>query len=98
MLFANLFHYLLIRVQLVALDDNLELVNEVQEIQPQGTTESSPSALSPITPPNLPSLEDLTTTTDKPSPLLNEDRFQQDKVPGTNFRENEQRQIRFGGS
>ena len=81
----------------MALDDNLELVNEVQEIQPQGTTESSPSALSPITPPNLPSLEDLTTTTDRPSPLLNEDRFQQDKVPGTNFRENEQKQIRIGG-
>ena len=82
----------------MALDDNLELVNEVQEIQPQGTTESSPSALSPITPPNLPSLEDLTTTTDRPSPLLNEDRFQQDKVPGTNFRENEQKPIRIGGS
>ena len=58
----------------------------MQEIQPQGTTESSPSALSPITPPNLPSLDDLTTTTNKPSPLLNEDRFQQDRVPGTNLR------------
>lgn len=74
----------------MALDDNLELVNEVQEIQPQGTTESSPSALIPITPPNLPSLDDLITTTNKPSPLLNKDRFQQDRVPGTNFRKNDQ--------
>ena len=70
----------------MALDDNLEVVNEVQEIQPQGTTESAPpSALSPVPPPNLPSLDDLTTTTNKPSPLLNEDRFQQDRVPGTNL-------------
>ena len=54
--------------QLLAIDDELNLVNEVQELLPQGTTSRpSPSgALRPTQGPQLPSLADLPTSTFRP--------------------------------
>ena len=68
----------------MALDDNLSIVNEVQEIQPQGTTDSTPiSALNPIPGPVLPSLSDIESTTDIP---FDAERFHGNRVPGTDIR------------